>query len=92
VRAGSDPLDPNSVFQTLSGVVTNGQDVRVDWTTEGGHSYVVQWAPNVAGAPGSFVDLSPVISVGGSGPLTTNYVHRGAATNPAGFYRVRLGP
>ena len=91
VLAGTDPLDPNSVFETLSGTVVNRSDVQVNWTTEGGHSYVVQWAPNL-GRPASFVDLSPVITVAGTGPGTTNYVHVGAATNGAGFYRVRLGP
>jgi hypothetical protein len=92
VLAGTDPLDPNSVFQTLGGTVTNGSDVQVTWSTEGGHKYVVQWAPNGLGGPGSFVDLSPVITVPGAGAGTTNYVHVGGATYGAGFYRVRLGP
>jgi hypothetical protein len=73
-------------------MVTNDLDVVVAWTTEGGHSYVLQTATNLHTGLSGFRDLSPVITVGGSGPGTTNYVHRGAATNQAGYYRVRLGP
>jgi hypothetical protein len=62
----------------------------VDWTTVGGHSYVVQTNGNLK--TGAFNDLSPVISAGGTGEGRTNYVHAGAATNRANFYRVRLGP
>jgi hypothetical protein len=88
--AGTDPLDPTSLFQITSLAITNTNDLSVVWTTEGGHSYVVQTNGNLSNQ--SFSDLSGVISVGGSGAGTTNYVHRGAVTNHAGFYRVRLGP
>jgi hypothetical protein len=86
--AGTDPLDPSSNFRIFSIVRTNTTDIRVDWTTEGGHSYVVQ--TNGAVGRGSFNNLSPVISVGGMGAGTTNYVHTGGARTNAGFYRVRL--
>ncbi|HTV39158.1 MAG TPA: hypothetical protein VMF08_01175 [Candidatus Sulfotelmatobacter sp.] len=89
--AGLDPLDPNSVFIMTGAVVTNNTDISVSWTTEGGHSYVVQTNGDLGG--GSFSDiLNNVIVVNGSGPGTTNYVISGAATNPGCFYRVRLGP
>jgi hypothetical protein len=88
--AGTDPLDPTSVFQITSVTVTNGHDISVNWTTEGDHSYVVQTNGNLSS--GSFNDLSGVIAASGSGAGTTNYVHHGAVTNQAGFYRVRLGP
>jgi hypothetical protein len=89
--AGLDPLDPASVFEITSVTMTNGKDVNVVWTTEGGHSYVVQSIGNPGG--GSFRDLpNGAIVVNGSGAGTTNYVIRGAATNPGSFYRVRLGP
>ncbi|HUA65228.1 MAG TPA: hypothetical protein VME24_05225 [Alphaproteobacteria bacterium] len=89
--AGLDPLDPSSVFEITSVTVTNGQDLNVVWTTEGGHSYVVQSARSPGG---SFSDLLPsgVIVVNGSGAGTTNCVISGAAGNHANFYRVRLGP
>ena len=39
-----------------------------------------------------FVDLGNTIVIGGTGEGTTNYVHPGAATNRAAFYRIRLEP
>jgi len=90
--AGTDPLDPNSFFHLVSVTHTNAHDLRLDWSTVGGHSYVVQRATNGLGGPASFVDLSPVITVPGTSPGTTNYVQPGAATNPPAYYRVRLGP
>ena len=88
--AGTDPFNAASSFRMLGITSTNAQDLRVDWTTAGGHSYVVQTNGNLKA--GTFNDLSGVISVGGTGEGTTNYVHAGAWTNPANFYRVRLGP
>lgn len=41
---------------------------------------------------GVFHDLSPVVSAGGAGASTTNYVHTNGVHTGAGFYRVRLGP
>jgi hypothetical protein len=91
--AGTDPFDPTSLLQMVSCTRTNAQDVAVAWTTEGGHSYVVQRATNNATGLSSFADLSPVVTVvTTAGAGTTNYVHAGAATNQAGYYRVRLGP
>jgi hypothetical protein len=88
--AGTDPNNANSVFKIVSVVRTNNnQDVRLDWTVVGGHSYVVQSAAN-AGA--TFVDLSGVISVGGVGEGRTNYVHVGGGNFAGRYYRVRLGP
>ncbi|MGO8836456.1 MAG: beta strand repeat-containing protein [Limisphaerales bacterium] len=88
--AGTDPLDPTSLFQITSLAITNASDLSVVWTTEGGHSYVVQTNGNLNNP--SFNDLSGVIPVGGSGAGATNYVHHGAITHHTGFYRVRLGP
>jgi T5SS/PEP-CTERM-associated repeat protein len=90
VQAGTDPFNAGSVFRLVSIVKTNVQDLRVDWTTVGGHSYVVQTNGDLA--HGTFNDLNGAIPVGGTGEGTTNYVHAGAATNRAGFYRVRLQP
>lgn len=89
--AGLDPLDPNSLFIMTGAVITNNTDISLSWTTEGGHSYVVQTNSNLGGE--TFGDiLNSLTVVNGSGPGTTNYVISGAATNPACFYRVRLGP
>ena len=45
------------------------------------------------GFTNSFLDLSPPIIVPGSGPVGTNYLDNGGATNvPARYYRVRMVP
>jgi hypothetical protein len=88
--AGTDPLSPSSAFQITSVVKTNGNSIRVDWTTTGGHSYVVQTNGNLGS--GTFHDLSLPIIVPGTAEGTTNYVHPNGATDGTKFYRVRLGP
>jgi len=88
--AGTDPLSPSSTFQMTSLVKTNGNSIRVDWTTAGGHSYVVQTNGNLVS--GTFHDLSLPIVVPGTAEGTTNYVDPNGATNGSRFYRVRLGP
>ena len=88
--AGTDPVNPLSNFQTKGVVKTNGNSIRVEWTTVGGHSYVVQTNGN--SGSNTFHDLSLPIVVPGTAEGTTNYVHINGATNSATFYRVRLGP
>lgn len=88
--AGTDPLNPSSVFQMTSLVNTNGNSIRVEWTTVGGHSYVVQTNGN--SGSDAFHDLSLPIVVPGTAEGTANYVHANGATNTTTFYRVRLGP
>jgi hypothetical protein len=91
-RAGTDPRSDTSVFRLLSAAVS-GQNVELDWTSVGGHSYVVQIATNsTGGIANQFTDLSGMISVGGTGEGTTHYVHLGGATNRGAYYRIRLGP
>ena len=88
--AGTDPLNPASTFQMTGVVKTNGNSIRVDWTTVGGHSYVVQTNGNLV--PGTFHDLTLPIVVPGTAEAATNYVHTNGAANGTRFYRVRLGP
>ncbi len=88
--AGTDPLSPSSTFQITSLVKTNGNSIRVDWTTAGGHSYVVQTNGNLGS--GTFYDLSQPIVVPGTTEDTTNYVHTNGVADGPQFYRVRLGP
>jgi hypothetical protein len=94
--AGTDPHNRDSVFRLVGAMVgarVTGGGVRLDWTAVGGHSYVVQMATNGSGGfTNSFTDLSGLISVGGTGEGTTNYVHAGGGTNHGAYYRVRLGP
>jgi hypothetical protein len=87
-RAGTNPTNGASAFRMLGATIT-GDDVRVDWSTVGGHSYVVE---SSAAVESNFVNLSPVISVGGTAEGATNYVNIGGATNASRYYRVRLTP
>ncbi len=90
--AGLDPFDPNSVFKTTGVTRVNGTDVRIEWTTQGGHSYVVQTATTLD--PTAFQDLSPVIPAQAPGAGTATYFDIGGATTTGSrLYRVRLaGP
>ena len=88
--AGTDPLSPSSLFQITSVVKTNDNDIRIDWTSVGGHSYVVQTNGNMGS--GGFHDLSLPIVVPGTNEGTANYVHTNGAADGTKFYRVRLGP
>jgi hypothetical protein len=91
-QAGTDPQSDASVFRLLSAAVT-GQDVRLEWTAVGGHSYVVQMATDsTGGISDTFTDLSGVITVGGLGEQTASYTHLGGAASLGAYYRVRLGP
>ncbi len=70
-----------------------GNDIRLAWSTMGGHEYVLQ-----AGAPSSgggytnnFSDISPVMAIAGQSLGATNYLHVGGATNlHSRYYRIRL--
>ena len=86
--AGTNPTNAASVFHFISAAKTN-MDVRVTWSTVGGHNYVLQTNGNLGA--GAFADFGPVISVGGTNEGMTNYLDHGAATNHSSrFYRVRL--
>ena len=88
--AGTNPTNTASVFHIISAAKTN-LDVRVTWSTVGGHNYVLQTNGNLGA--GTFADSGPVISVGGANEGTTNYLDHGAATNHSSFfYRIRLAP
>ena len=86
--AGTNPTNAASVFHIISAAKTN-LNVRVTWSTVGGHNYVLQTNGDLGA--GTFADFGPVISVGGTNEGTTNYLDHGAATNHSSrFYRVRL--
>jgi N-acetylneuraminic acid mutarotase len=96
--AGTDPFDPTSTFSILSVVATNSaglpqtnlNDLRIDWTSVGGHDYVIQ--TNGVLNNSTFHDLTPVLANAGPAgiPGTNSYVVIGGATNAGRFYRVRL--
>jgi len=91
VLAGTNPTNNASLFH-ITAVTKVGNDGLVSWSAVGGKSYVVQASTGPGGNyPGSFADISPLISVPGSGESTTNYLDPGGATYiPSRFYRVRL--
>jgi len=86
---GTEMLSSPSVLR-ITRIAKEGSDLRVTWTTVGGHSYILQ----TNAAPGiGYADFSPTITVSGTGESTTNHVHTGAATNSVKFfYRIRLVP
>src|SRR6476469_7880582 len=73
-QAGTNPTNSSSYFHLTSVGKVNNSDVRLDWATSGGHSYIVQMSTNL-NVSNSFVDLSPPIAVGGTTEGTTNYLH-----------------
>jgi autotransporter-associated beta strand protein len=81
--AGLNPTNVASIFG-IATVAREGNDVRVTWTCVGGHSYVLQStkAAAIDSYNTNFADASPVISVAGLGPSTTNYLDMGAAYAP----------
>ncbi len=92
--AGTDPTNSASVFKVVTLAVT-GSSVRVGWKAGGGIRSVLQGATRGANGsfPTNFTDISPVLTLSGSGDAATNYLDVGGATNPAGrFYRVNVSP
>jgi hypothetical protein len=92
--AGTEPNSSFSVFRIVS-LRRETNNVRITWATVGGKSYRVQTnAPSAGGSiTTNFADLSPLITVSGTGESTTNFLHTGGFTNiPARYYRIRLGP
>ena len=87
--AGTDPRSAASSFRILSATPFVGHNVRLTWTTVGGHCYVVQTATSPAAR---FTDCSPVLTVTGTGEGTTSYTCLGGASGDAAYYRIRLGP
>jgi len=91
--AGTDPNSSFSAFRIVS-LQRETNNVRITWATVGGKSYRVQTnAPSAGGGiTTNFADLSPLITVGGTGESTTNFLHTGGFTNIPAYYRIRLGP
>src|ERR1017187_6055716 len=85
--AGTNPTNSASALRIIS-LVRTGNDMLVTWTTRSDHANVVQAAPVLGGI---YSNISPFITITGSGDVTTNYLDVGGATNgPSRFYRVAL--
>ncbi len=88
-QIGTSPVNSGSALKITSIVVT-GSDVSLTWSTAGGHTNVVQAAPDLSSG---YSNISLNIIIPGSGDASTNYLDPGAATNgPTRFYRVKLVP
>ena len=87
--AGSDPTNSTSAFRII-GIAQEGDDVRVTWSTAGGHTNAVQGASD---SSGSYSIISTDILIPGSGDVITNFLDVGVVTNtPSRCYRIRLVP
>ena len=94
VLCGTEPTNSVSVLR-ITRIAKENNDIRVSWRVVGSHSYILQTnAPTATGSfTNNFADMSPLISVPGTGESVTNYLDSGGATNkPSRFYRIRLGP
>jgi len=92
--AGTDPTNSASVFRITSVVRTNN-NMRITWTTVGGHTNRVYVSTGGAGGgyTNNFGNLSPFIIIPGTAASTTNYLDVGGATDvPARYYRIGLIP
>ena len=91
---GTDPTSGQSQFRVVS-LTSDGADINIEWQTAGGHTNIVQVAAPPAGDydTNAFTDLSPPLTMAGTGDVLTNFVDTGGATNePSRFYRVRTVP
>jgi hypothetical protein len=73
----------------LFSVARVGNDLRISWETVGGRRDALQSSGNIASG---YADATPAITIAGVGPVTTNYLQVGGATNNMKFYRVRYAP
>lgn len=86
------PLSPATAqdFRITSVQVTNN-DVRINWEAPGGSNYVVQVSTQLTAT--NFIDLSPLVPVGGIGLQSTGYTHVGGVlASTSRYYRVRSFP
>ena len=93
-QAGTDPTNSASAFR-ITAIAKESSDIRVTWTTAGGHTNRLQATNGGSGGSftNNFVDIDAQIILPGSGDAVTNRLDAGGATNqPARYYRVRLVP
>lgn len=84
---GTDPRDAVSLFQ-ITDISIAGNDVAVTWTTRAGKTNQLQRAGLLEGTP-AWSNVGS-LTIGTGSPVTRT--DSGGATNPPGFYRVRLVP
>lgn len=77
-RAGTDPTNALSQLRIHS-LTFEGTNVLIAWQTAGGHTNVVQTAPDLTN---TFTDLSPPLLIPGNGDTFADYFDSGGATMP----------
>ncbi len=87
--AGTDPHNPASLLR-ITAIQRETNDIRVTWTTEGSHHYLLLGGTDLPGGLESHV--SPLISVPPGAPSVMSYLHPAAALLPEGYYRVQIAP
>lgn len=91
---GLDLFNTNWVFAiTNVSLANNGQDLQVDWTAQGGHSYQLKGGGSlIPSVKVALTNLGPVMLYTNFGATSFSYTDAGAATNLPRFYRVYLYP
>jgi hypothetical protein len=84
---GLNPTNPASLFRITS-INPQGTNTLISWQAGGGRTNVVQAAAVVVGP---YTNVSPDISLPGSGDVFTNYLDT-TTNQPTRFYRIKLGP
>lgn len=85
--AGLNPTNPASLFRITS-INPQAASTLISWQAGGGRTNVVQAAAVVSGP---YTNVSPDISLPGSGDVFTNYLDT-TTNQPTRFYRIKLGP
>lgn len=86
-RAGTSPVDEDSIFRVLSTTFTAGDSVQNVWNSEAGHRYRVQSKSNIDQLFWTDLD-APVTATG----LTAFYIDRAVAGSSRRFHRVAYDP
>jgi hypothetical protein len=84
---GTDPTDSDSAFR-ITDIGLSGNDIAVTWMTAWGRTNQLERG-HALGTNATWLNVGPPLIA--TGNLATQ-PDVGAATNPAGFYRVRLVP
>ncbi len=83
---GTDPHDPSSALR-ITAIEQNGPDITISFTTVAGKNYQVERKINVGDSESTAVG-NVVLGTGGIVQVTDP----GAASQPTGFYLLRLVP
>ncbi len=86
--AGTNPLDPTSVFRIASVSRIAPSSVTIVWSSVAGIKYQVETSPDLSSGPSGFTPLGPVLTASQAASSYTD----GAAGSGHRFYRVTVVP